>query len=94
VAGAAVEWRRRVTVRGRVQGVFFRDGVRRVAEREGVAGWVRNRADGSLETVLEGDAAAVRRVIEFCRTGPPAARVDDVEVVQEQPEGLAGFVTR
>ena len=79
---------------GRVQGVFFRDTVRNAAEREGVAGWVRNTSDGTVEAVLEGDAAAVERVIALSREGPPAAEVDAVEVFDEQDEGLTGFRVR
>ena len=63
--------RRRVTVHGRVQGVFFRDSARERAEAHGVAGWVRNCADGSVEAVVEGEPGAVERVIRFFRTGPP-----------------------
>jgi acylphosphatase len=80
-----------LTVRGRVQGVFFRDGVREQAQTARVAGWVRNRYDGSVEAVLEGAPAAVDRVVAWCRTGPPRAHVTDVEVEDETPEGLAGF---
>ena len=58
---------------GRVQGVFFRDTVRNAAEREGVAGWVRNTSDGTVEAVLEGDAAAVERVIDV-RSRPISAQ--------------------
>lgn len=79
---------------GRVQGVFFRDTVRNAAEREGVAGWVRNTSDGTVEAVLEGDAAAVERVIALSREGPPAAEVDAVEVFDEPDEGLTGFRVR
>ena len=79
---------------GRVQGVFFRDTVRNAAEREGVAGWVRNKSDGTVEAVLEGDAAAVERVIALSREGPPAAEVDAVEVFDEPDEGLTGFRVR
>jgi acylphosphatase len=86
--------RRRVVVYGHVQGVFFRDGVRRLAERHGVTGWVRNNWDGSVETALEGEPEAVERVIAFMRDGPRGARVDRVEVADEQPEGLSGFVVR
>jgi len=75
-----------------VQGVFFRESLRRRAE--GVAGWARNCSDGSLEVILEGDAADVERVIDFCRIGPDAARVDDVEVEAERPEGLTEFEIR
>jgi acylphosphatase len=86
--------RKRVVVSGRVQGVFFRDTVRNAAEREGVAGWVRNASDGTVEAVLEGDAAAVERVIALSREGPPAAEVDAVEVFDEPDEGLTGFRVR
>lgn len=86
--------RRRVIVHGRVQGVWFRDSTRREAEAAGVAGWVANRADGAVEAVLEGDAASVERVIEFCRRGPRRAEVERVDVADEAPEGLAGFEVR
>ncbi|HXG75330.1 MAG TPA: acylphosphatase [Gaiellaceae bacterium] len=86
--------RRRVVVHGRVQGVYFRDGVRRHALAAGVSGWVRNRPDGAVEAVLEGDAAGVERVLAFCREGPRGARVERVEVVEEAPEGLTGFAIR
>jgi len=81
----------RVVVHGVVQGVFFRDGLRDQARAERVGGWVRNRADGTVEAVLEGPAAAVERVVEWCRSGPPRARVDAVDVSTEAPEGLANF---
>lgn len=83
--------RARVVVHGQVQGVFFRDSTRRLAEREGVAGSVRNRADGAVEAVFEGEASAVDRLVEFCREGPSGAGVDRVEVDDEAPEGLSGF---
>jgi acylphosphatase len=83
--------RRRVVVQGLVQGVFFRDTVRRRALALGVAGWVRNGWDGSVEAVFEGDPESVERLLDVCRTGPRGARVDRVEVVEETPEGLAGF---
>lgn len=83
--------RRRVVCHGRVQGVFFRDSVRRLAEREGVAGWARNSLDGTVEAVFEGEADAVERLVDFCRLGPPHASVERVEVAEEPPEGLAGF---
>ena len=86
--------RRRVTVSGRVQGVFFRDSARERAQAHGVAGWVRNCGDGSLEAVLEGEPAAVERVARFFETGPPRARVEDVEIREENPEGLTGFEVR
>jgi acylphosphatase len=83
--------RRRVVVHGRVQGVFFRDTVRRMAHSRGVAGWVRNRADGAVEAVLEGDPEAVESMLRFCRHGPERAAVERVEEHDEQPEGLEGF---
>jgi acylphosphatase len=83
--------RRRVRAHGRVQGVFFRDSVRREAERRGVAGWARNCADGSAEAVFEGDAEAVEAMVEFVRRGPGHSEVSDVEVVDEAPEGVSGF---
>jgi acylphosphatase len=86
--------RRRVVVRGHVQGVFFRDSVRRLAERYGVAGWVGNRRDGAVEAVFEGDADAVERLVRFCREGPRGARVDAAEVTDEEPEGERGFSVR
>jgi acylphosphatase len=86
--------RRRVTVTGRVQGVFFRDSVRERADAHGVTGWACNRSDGAVEAVLEGSPEAVERVVRFCRTGPPRAEVEDVDVSEEEPEGLNGFSIR
>lgn len=86
--------RRRVIVHGRVQGVFFRDTLRRMAASRGVAGWVRNAPDGTVEVVLEGEADAVGSLIAFCRRGPRGASVDRVEVDEEEPEGLDGFAIR
>jgi acylphosphatase len=86
--------RRRVVVHGRVQGVIFRDSTRERATAHGVAGWVANRPDGSLEAVLEGDQDAVDRVVRFLETGPPRAEVDRVETSDESPEGLSGFSVR
>jgi acylphosphatase len=86
--------RLRIVVTGRVQGVFFRDTVRNAAEREGVAGWVRNNPDGTLEAALEGDAESVQRVVALSREGPPAAEVRQVEVFDEPEEGLESFRIR
>jgi acylphosphatase len=83
--------RRRVVVHGLVQGVFFRDSTRQRARQHGVVGWVRNTWDGTVEAVFEGDADAVERLVAFCREGPRGARVDRIDVVEEEPEGLAGF---
>jgi len=86
-----VEIRRRVVVSGRVQGVGYRESCRRRAERLGVSGWVRNRADGSVEAVFEGPAESVDAAVEWCREGPRWAAVRSIEVYDEGPEGLAGF---
>jgi acylphosphatase len=83
--------RRRVAVHGRVQGVFFRDTTQRMAVSRGVGGWVRNRADGAVEAVFEGDEEAVASMLRFCRQGPPGAFVERVEEYDETPEGLEGF---
>jgi acylphosphatase len=73
-----------VVVRGRVQGVFFRASTARRAEKLGLSGSVRNRPDGAVEAVLQGDDGAVDRMVEWCRTGPDLADVRSVEV-SEQP---------
>jgi acylphosphatase len=86
--------RRRVIVHGRVQGVFFRDSTRRMAQQRGVAGWVSNRSDGAVEAVFEGDAGAVERLVAFTGEGPRGAQVERVEVSEEEPEGLTGFSIR
>jgi acylphosphatase len=83
--------RRRVVVTGRVQGVFFRDGTRTEARRRGVAGWVRNRDDGAVEAVLEGEPDAVEALVAWLRHGPERARVDSHIVAEEEPEGEVGF---
>jgi acylphosphatase len=85
--------RKRVIAHGRVQGVFFRDSVRREAEAAGVAGWARNVDDGTVEAVFEGEPEAVDRLVEACRQGPGQAQVERVDVSDEQPEGLRGFRT-
>jgi acylphosphatase len=86
--------RRRVVAHGRVQGVFFRDSARERANAHGVSGWVRNRDDGAVEAVLEGRREAVERVARFFETGPPSARVEEVEARDEPPEGISGFEIR
>ena len=83
--------RSRVLISGRVQGVFFRDSCRRLAEQYGGAGGVRNRADGRGEAVFEGSADDVRRLVDWARAGPRLAVVTDVAVQPEPPEGLASF---
>lgn len=86
--------RKRVVVHGFVQGVFFRDSVRRQAVSAGVNGWVRNNRDGTVEAVFEGDANAVERLVTLCHQGPRGARVDRVDVAVEEPEGFTGFAIR
>jgi acylphosphatase len=86
--------RRHVTISGEVQGVFFRETARRKATEAGVAGWITNRSDGRVEAVFEGPAEAVDELVEFCRHGPTAATVEDVDVQTEEPESLSGFDVR
>jgi acylphosphatase len=86
--------RRRVIAHGRVQGVGFRYSVARAAQTRGIAGWVANRPDGSVEAVLEGEPEAVESILRFCREGPRGAVVERVDVAEEQPEGLARFAVR
>jgi acylphosphatase len=83
--------RRHVTVYGFVQGVGFRFAVERAARSRRVAGWVRNRPDGAVEAVFEGEAADVEALVELCREGPRGAEVERVDVASESPEGLADF---
>jgi acylphosphatase len=84
----------RVRAHGRVQGVFFRDSVRREAARRGVAGWARNCADGSAEAVFEGTPEDVAAMVEFVRRGPGHAEVSELEESREELEGLSGFDVR
>ncbi len=86
--------RYRVLISGRVQGVFFRDSCRRVAEQYGVAGWVRNLPDGRVEAVFEGQAEDVGRLLDWAHHGPRLAAVEAVAVQPEPPEGLAAFRIR
>lgn len=86
--------RRRVLVRGRVQGVWFRDSCMREALARGVQGWARNLDDGRVEVVLEGEPDAVADVERWCHAGPPRAVVTQVQAFTEPPEGLSGFRTR
>jgi acylphosphatase len=81
----------RVLVSGWVQGVFFRDTCARRARSEGVAGWVRNRADGRVEAWFEGRPQAVENMVTWCREGPPRAQVDGLEVSDEKPASLDAF---
>ncbi len=72
--------RAELKIQGRVQGVFFRQSTRQTADRLGLNGWVRNSSDGSVEAVFEGENTAVNQAIDWCRQGPPAARVNGVRV--------------
>jgi acylphosphatase len=83
--------RRRVVVNGFVQGVGFRYAVERAARSRGVAGWVRNQPDGTVEAVFEGEPDDVEALVAFCREGPRGADVERVDVASESPDGLAGF---
>jgi acylphosphatase len=86
--------RRRVVVRGDVQGVFFRDSCRREAVAANVTGWVRNCPDGSVEAVFEGNPQSVEALCAWCRRGPSRARVVEVSVHPEPVRGEAGFDVR
>lgn len=84
--------RAHVIVMGRVQGVFFRYETRSVALRHNVAGWVKNRRDGDVEAVFEGEEDDVKNVIDWCKKGPPMARVEDVKLEWEENGGeFQGF---
>ena len=83
-----------MVVHGRVQGVGFRMAVLRAAATRGVSGWARNRPDGTVEAVFEGEPAAVDSVVRFCGEGPRHAAVERVDVVDEVPEGISGFDVR
>ena len=84
----------RVIARGRVQGVAFRAYTADEARRAGVAGWVRNRPDGSVEAAFEGARSAVDALLAFVRRGPRAARVASVEVFEEPLAGDQWFEIR
>ena len=77
-------------IEGRVQGVWFRGSTKEEAERLGVSGWVRNLPDGRVEAVAEGDDDQVERFVKWCRQGPSMARVDDIRIEREEPEGASG----
>ncbi len=83
--------RRRVRAHGKVQGVFFRDATREEAERRDVAGWAKNRPDGSVEAVFEGEPDMVEHLVWFVRNGPGSSDVSRVDVDDEEPEDLRGF---
>jgi len=92
---AQLKVRAHVFVSGRVQGVFFRSETQHEALRHGLTGWVRNLPDRRLEAVFEGEEDRVERLIEFCRRGPPGAKVTNIEVVWESYTGeFRGFRMR
>jgi len=85
---------RHLRISGRVQGVGYRDALRREALARGLAGWVRNRRDGTVEAVVQGDPSAVDAMIAWARRGPPAARVEQVDAREPAAEfdrAYAGF---
>jgi DNA ligase D-like protein (predicted 3'-phosphoesterase) len=84
----------RAVVRGKVQGVFFRDGTVRQAEGLGLLGWVRNADDGTLMVHAEGPETALEELVEFLGEGPPAARVEAIDVESVKPEGHEQFAVR
>ena len=86
--------RRRLIVHGRVHGVGFRVSCCERARSRGVAGWVRNRSDGTVEAVFEGERGDVDALVGWCADGPRGARVDCVEIVDEEPAGLDDFAIR
>ena len=86
--------RKRVVAHGRVQGVFFRDSTRQRAQAAGVAGWVANLPDGTVEAVFEGEGDAIEPLVAWMHDGPRGAEVERVEVDEEAPEGLSGFEVR
>lgn len=86
--------RARVVIRGRVQGVFFRVETRDRARSLGLAGWVRNNPDGTVEAVFEGERDRVDSILVWCRRGPSGAHVEDVEVEWVEPRDERGFATR
>ena len=75
----------RLSISGRVQGVWYRASTRDAAKSLGLSGWVRNLPDGRVEAMAEGDAVAVDQLLAWCRKGPPGARIDAIEVVDEPP---------
>lgn len=84
---------RHLSIRGRVQGVWYRESMRQAADEFGVKGWVRNRGDGSVEAMLQGDTAAVEALIKWAWQGPPAAKVDHI-AIQEGDGSFIAFEKR
>ena len=86
--------RRRLTITGRVQGVFFRDSCRIEAHRLQVSGWVTNLADGRVEAVFEGAQTAVESMVGWAHHGPGSAHVQRVDIFEEEPTGESAFRIR
>ena len=84
----------RLRIEGRVQGVWYRAWTQGEAQKRGLTGWVRNRSNGSVEALVSGPADAVDSLIAACHQGPPAARVDRVDVTSDSDDGTVGFQTR
>jgi acylphosphatase len=82
---------RHLSIHGHVQGVYYRGWTVETARSLGLAGWVRNRRDGTVEAVVQGEERAVERFIALARTGPPAARVERIEVADTEPAAVSGF---
>jgi acylphosphatase len=85
---------RRLVAHGRVQGVWFRESMRRKAEALGVTGWVRNRMDGTVEAIVQGEARAVAAIVEWARRGPERAQVRQLDVEETPPQPFDAFETR
>ena len=85
---------RKLRIHGRVQGVWYRGWSVETARGLGLRGWVRNRGDGSVEMLVHGEKEAVRRMLEHCREGPPAARVERIDVEDSDEAAPAGFESR
>ena len=85
---------KKLRIRGEVQGVFYRGWSVDTARGLGVRGWVRNRRDGTVEMLVQGEEEAVKRLIERCRQGPPAARVERIDIEDSAEEAPAGFETK
>ena len=79
--------RARVIIEGKVQGVFFRHHTQKTAARFGPTGWVRNRRDGTVEALFEGEMEAVNQIIQWCQQGPPQAKVTGLRQVREAYQG-------
>ncbi len=77
----------RLLIKGKVQGVFFRQAMKVIAKKSNATGWVRNLSNGRVEAVVEGDDTAVSAIVEWCHAGPANARVEDLEIINENYKG-------